>query len=706
MNAATEASALAGNVSLQSSRAAGRSWEGFHLGKYREIVIAVAMFLVLDLGVLVLNFYNSFRIAEDAVSVNLSGRQRMLSQRTAKALYAAEASVLRGAEPRAELEELASAVRLFDATLRAFQVGGSVTGGAGQPVVLRAAESEAAKQALAKAVEIWTPYLVLLDPLLKANPQPQDIEKAASFARANNLRLLALMNDLTTALESAASQRASLVRSAQVAGIVLALLNFAFILFKFIRRLRQSDAAIESANEENRRILRTVREGLFLLGPDLRLGTQMSDSVSKLIGMPLKPGQDLLSVLQPLVKESVWSSARDYVRLLFAPHVKEELVRSINPLSEVELEVRDRLGETKRRHLSFEFNRVVLETGQIQLLVTVQDITEKVELGQRLTAERERAQREMSMMLQAGQADAAALRQFIERSEAALLHVNDLLRGASSERNQRALTQRIDQIFRSVHTIKGNASALGLELFADLAHRFEAALQTLRDSGGCSGSDLLALPIPLEDMLAMISALRAIAKMQAPAEESGLTSQFLNQQLTQLAQTVARDTGRRVSVKVEIAVDPADLGTVSSRLHDVAVQLVRNAVVHGIEPPASRQAVNKSPTGQIDVRLARQGEQFILTVRDDGRGLSVDRVRQRLRDLGWYTEEQLSQFDGRQILSHLFRPGFTTADDAGPHAGRGIGLDIVQSEITRLGGRLAIATQPGLFTEFRVSVPM
>ena len=89
----------------------------------------------------------------------------------------------------------------------------------------------------------------------------------------------------------------------QTGGIVLALLNFAFILFKFLRRLQTSDAAIEAANDENREILLSVREGLFLITPDFKLGSQLSQSAHTLFGRNLAPGQDFFALLQPLLAE-------------------------------------------------------------------------------------------------------------------------------------------------------------------------------------------------------------------------------------------------------------------------------------------------------------------------------------------------------------------------------------------------------------------
>jgi two-component system chemotaxis sensor kinase CheA len=421
---------------------------GFAFGKYREIIIAVALFLLFDLGVLVLNFYTSFQIAQDAVGINLAGRQRMLSQRTAKALLGVETARAKGVAAGTDLDELAAAVRLFDTSLKGFQNGATVPGGDGKPVYLQAAEGERAADILAKAQALWTPYQQRLAPVLAGSASDAELLAAVDYARSNNLRLLGLMNELTTALESVASQRANTLRMVQTVGIVLALLNFAFILFKFLRRLRTSDAEIEAANEENREILTSVREGLFLLTPDSRLGSQVSRSAHSLFGTTLAPGDDFFALLAPLVSAKSLTDARDYVELLFSPHVKEALVQGINPLSNVEVSVKNRLGQDQRRYLSFHFNRVQEGNAVRHLLVTVQDITARMELETKLMDERQRSQKEFSMLLRAFDADPAMLRQFVARAESGLLEVNDLLRSTSSAHSEGAILKAINEACR------------------------------------------------------------------------------------------------------------------------------------------------------------------------------------------------------------------------------------------------------------------
>ncbi|MEO8023683.1 ATP-binding protein [Polaromonas sp.] len=685
-----------------STRAGGQ----FSFGKYREIIIAVALFLLFDLGVLVLNFYTSFQIAEDALGVNLSGRQRMLSQRTAKSLLAVDAAHSKGLPADKELEELKGAVRLFDVSLKGFQNGATVPGGDTKPVFLRAAEGDKALGILKKAQDIWTPYQEKLVPVLAGNATDQQLQDAVDYAKANNLKLLGLMNELTTALEAVASDRATALRMVQTVGIVLALLNFAFILFKFLRRLNTSDAAIEAATEENREILASVREGLFLLTPGHQLGSQLSRSTHELFGKTLVPGQNFFAVLSTLVSAKALTDARDYVELLFSPHVKEQLVQGINPLAEVELTVRNRLGQDSNRYLSFHFNRVY-EAGSVRhLLVTVQDITQKVELQARLTGERQRSQKELSMMLKAFETDPAMMRGFVERAEASLLEVNDLLRSTSSAASETQVLKAVDAAYRRIHAIKGDASSLGLEILASLAHQFENELQKLKDSGAATGDALLALPLPLEDLLSKVAAFKVMSvkrgndSAQATAEA---VPQALHATLTQLADQVGTACGKNVCTSVQMDAAPGLPADKLDLLRELAIQLVRNAVVHGVEMPSAREAAGKALQGQVVVKLTREdGGQWELSVRDDGAGLNAANVRRRLLELHWYTAEQLQSFSDKQIVAHIFKPGFSTVASTTAHAGRGVGLDLVQANVQKLGARLLLASIPGQHTEFRI----
>lgn len=190
-------------------------------GKYREIILAVAMFLVLDLSVLILNFFISFQISEDALAINLSGRQRMLSQRITKSLLVTQSAINLNQSYDDALTELKNTSALFNSTLDAFSSGGEVQGSDGNKVRLAPITIPGGIAILDQSREIWQPLLQMHERLLAMKNSPDtlyQVDTMVRYAMSNNLKLLELMNQLTTVLEKSASSKANTLRLIQTGG--------------------------------------------------------------------------------------------------------------------------------------------------------------------------------------------------------------------------------------------------------------------------------------------------------------------------------------------------------------------------------------------------------------------------------------------------------------------------------------------------------
>ena len=158
----------------------------------------------------------------------------------------------------------------------------------------------------------------------------------------------------------------------------------------------------------------------------------------------------------------------------------------------------------------------------------------------------------------------------------------------------------------------------------------------------------------------------------------------------------AKHAGRSVRLDIHGSGTEVDRSMLE-RLAPCLEHLVRNAVVHGIEAPAERLAVGKPPTGEISVTVRQQGAYVHIDVQDDGAGLQKDRVRAKAVSQGLLAHDaELSDDDA---IALLVRSGFSTSDDVNLFSGRGIGMDVVQSEVRAMGGHLTIQSQPqhGLF---------
>jgi chemotaxis family two-component system sensor histidine kinase/response regulator PixL len=144
---------------------------------------------------------------------------------------------------------------------------------------------------------------------------------------------------------------------------------------------------------------------------------------------------------------------------------------------------------------------------------------------------------------------------------------------------------------------------------------------------------------------------------------------------------------------------------VAQKLYDPLLHLVRNAFDHGIEPSGQRQQQGKAAKGSIAIRAYHRGRYLLIEVRDDGRGLSFEKIRQRANELIGDVE-QVMGLDETQLTDLLFEPGFSTSDRVSDLSGRGVGLDVVRAQIKALGGSITVDSRPYQGTTFTLHIPL
>ena len=320
--------------------------------------------------------------------------------------------------------------------------------------------------------------------------------------------LLDLTNSLTVYMENESSRRATRLRIIQVTGICLALINFFVILFHLIRNLNKYDALVEKARKENDDILETVNEGLFLLDSEFRIGSQYSAALTDIFRRDNLAGVNLIELLRGIVPETTLNIARDYIGLYFGKRVNQNLVDDLNPLNEVEVHFGTDDSQFQTRYLGFEFRRVVVDDELSHLLVTVNDITARVALERELQESRVRSTAQLDMLIDILHIEPEMLTDFLCGSERALGKINSILK--RSAKGIDVYKTKLDQIFREIHVVKGEASALGLKSVQDHAHELEDLIVDLQERQTISGSDFLPLTIKLDELLGHIQSVREL----------------------------------------------------------------------------------------------------------------------------------------------------------------------------------------------------
>jgi two-component system chemotaxis sensor kinase CheA len=172
---------------------------------------------------------------------------------------------------------------------------------------------------------------------------------------------------------------------------------------------------------------------------------------------------------------------------------------------------------------------------------------------------------------------------------------------------------------------------------------------------------------------------------------------------------MVRDLCRGADKEIQLEVSGKEVETdktIVEGLADPLVHMVRNAVDHGIEPVQERARLNKHPIGKVTLRASHEAGQVVVEVGDDGRGINPQRIAAGAIQRGLITAEQARSMSDNELLSLIFQPGMSTAANVTELSGRGVGMDVVKTNIDRLGGKVEIESQPGKGTIFRIKLPL
>lgn len=146
--------------------------------------------------------------------------------------------------------------------------------------------------------------------------------------------------------------------------------------------------------------------------------------------------------------------------------------------------------------------------------------------------------------------------------------------------------------------------------------------------------------------------------------------------------------------------------TIIEAIKDPLTHLVRNSMDHGIEEPGTRKRAGKDPTGILTLRAFHEGGQVNIEISDDGAGLNGDRIRQKAIERGLISAQQATRMPDREVFNLVFLPGFSTAEKVTKVSGRGVGLDVVKTNVEKIGGTVDIQSTPGRGTTVRVKIPL
>jgi two-component system chemotaxis sensor kinase CheA len=464
---------------------------------------------------------------------------------------------------------------------------------------------------------------------------------------------------------------------------------------------RQLTIALKSERDEIAVMKDNLKTGIFLMDQGFLIQPAYSKALEYVLGMDKLQGKKFTDLLASSIKAKERETLEDYFGMILNRSFDVKMLEDINPLMEFDY-VNPLTGETKT--LRGSFGAVDRGMGAFFVLGTLEDITTEKLLQQQLKEEEGRLDEEMRALFQVIQVEPGVFGDFIEDTEYEFDRINRALK------NKEISTQdAIVDIYQSVHAIKSNALILGLESFGGRLHALESEIKRIRDRE-VSFEDILHITVELEKIMKETDKFRAtIHRIQSFKAHIGDRKRQDRYVLVETLTKACEKTAAAQNKKAQFVVEDLD-GRVLEYgprrvIKEVLTQLVRNAVYHGLETPDERARRGKDPQGMIRLSIKYGENRIHLKLADDGRGLDFEKIRRQAEKLHLFRMDEEAR-DKKQLLKIIFSPGFSTAEEADAHAGRGIGLNLVRERIKELRGSIKLQSEPGKGTTFNIFIPL
>lgn len=453
-------------------------------------------------------------------------------------------------------------------------------------------------------------------------------------------------------------------------------------------------------------ILDNVSDGLFLMDKDNRIAPHYSASLEKIFERSRLAQTSFDEILSGLVSEKDLNSFREFSALLFDSKISFRTLERLNPLKKIGIFIDDRKGGFISKHVECSFLRIT--EGEIipRVMAIVRDITAETELAFEMEKVKERSQSEMQMFYRILRIEPAMFIEFLSNLEENISKINEIL-----EYEKGSLVEMLNEIFRYVHAVKGDANLFELDFLAQKAHNFESRIEELLQKNPLENADFLSLAVMVSDMHNIVAQMQTLIEQILSFQKDFTSHNSGSEELIifsvrNIVNRLTSKAGRIISVDsegFEILNIPRGI---RRRIKEILVQLARNSVIHGIESPDERAALGKEVSGKIRLTALKNADGVIISYRDDGRGIDFESLREKAVKLGSIDADDEKTLSKERLINLMFQPGFSTADNADLDAGRGVGMFMVRRIIADLNGHITVKTKKGEFCEFEFLIPV
>jgi two-component system chemotaxis sensor kinase CheA len=283
------------------------------------------------------------------------------------------------------------------------------------------------------------------------------------------------------------------------------------------------------------------------------------------------------------------------------------------------------------------------------------------------------------------------------------------LGGRRKESGERAFKQSIRVDSDKIDSLMNQVGELVVSraYFAQISNYLKDLQQELKDEVGFSSKALK----PIRELSFKLGeATVGLGRVSNELQEGVMRIRMLPvSQLFNRYPRLVRDLVRKTDKKVDLVIKGEDTELdkmVIEEISDPMIHIIRNAVDHGLESPKDRKKAGKSKTGTLTLEAYHESNHIVIDITDDGRGIDIDKVKKKAMQKGLISKEEMKNISDAEARRYIMMPGFSTADTPTETSGRGVGMDVIKTNIEKLNGTVELDSEPGAFTRIRIKIPL
>jgi len=473
------------------------------------------------------------------------------------------------------------------------------------------------------------------------------------------------------------------------------------------RKMQKEMQLTETKYSENKKYLDNINEGLLLINKDLIISNQYSKFILSIIGSGDISGKNFIDIVYPDSEKNndERTALEQYLSILFCNNTASAaFLKSANPLKNKYIYFKGQTKDSEEKIVKVSFQRIFKDKDVEDIMALFVDETSVIHKERELEKEKTRKETEMESITAILKQGPQTFSDFIEAT-------NNILDQVELNINKLEEPEKIEQILKDLHSLKGFARVLELNKMADELHRFENIFAELRDKNRQTDSQLKEdiiqfckiLSVEKMNIKRLLDLILSFNRFNSKTNDSKakiLLNNFLIS-LNDMVNSISQGLDKNIHFITHAEVDDFPY---LNKLRNAIIHLIRNSIDHGIEDKFARLSNNKNLVGKIIFKLYKDSNDYFVEVIDDGGGLNFETIKKKALEKNIPINDDMP-FTDRELLNLIFSSDFSSKNEVTDVSGRGIGLNVVKKDVEKLNGKISVSTEKGKGTKFVIKIP-